>query len=238
MNAPETNATRPVVHIVDDDQGLCEGLQWLLESYGHRVAVAYSAEEFLQSYDRSQPGCLVLDIKMRGMSGLDLQARLASEGYTIPIIMITGHGDVSSAVRSMRDGAVTFLEKPVNHQVLLDSIREALELDARRRADLEQRATVAARLRSLTSRELEVMRHVVYGQPNKKTAATLGIREKTVEVHRKHMMQKMRVHSAMELLRVILETENMPDAPREPRVAEEPDPPIEDPTTEAPPDEA
>ena len=203
--------SEPKVFVVDDDEAMCGALQCLLESEGFPVVVYDSAEAFLQGYQAGQPGCLVLDVRMRGMSGLDLQARLAEQGLVIPIIITTGHGDVPMAVRAMRFGAMDFLEKPVNDRVLIACIRKALKEDARIRQELTQRGEVIARMKSLTPREREVMEHVLVGRANKQIAARLGISEKTVEVHRKHVMHKMDVHCAIELVRVVLETDQYRD---------------------------
>ncbi len=202
--------SEPKVFVVDDDEAMCEALQCLLESEGFPVIAYDSAEAFLQGYQPGQPGCLVLDVRMRGMSGLDLQAKLAEQGLVIPIIITTGHGDVPLAVRAMRFGAADFLEKPVNDRVLIACIRKALEHDAQIRRELKQRSEIIARIKSLTPREREVMEQVLTGRANKQIAAQLGISEKTVEVHRKHVMHKMGMHSAIELVRTVLETEIRP----------------------------
>ncbi|MEW6249155.1 MAG: response regulator transcription factor [Planctomycetota bacterium] len=195
----------PTVFVVDDDQALCESLQWLLESVGLAVRTFPSAEQFLAAYDPADPGCLVLDIRMPGMNGLDLQNRLGGRGITLPVIVITGHGDVPLAVRALRAGAVDFLEKPVHDQLLLQRIRAALERDAATRREQERRSGTAARLAHLTPREREVLELVVAGRANKQIAAELGVTQKTVEVHRKRVMQKMGVRSAVALTRLILE---------------------------------
>jgi two-component system response regulator FixJ len=194
--------TEPTVFVVDDDEAMCEALQWLLESAGLRVRTYDSAEAFLEHYQPGQPGCLVLDVRMRGMSGLELQSRLVQGGFGIPVIIITGHGDVPMAVRAVKSGAVDFLEKPVNDQVLLERIRHALELDARLQKVLRQRSDIAARLARLTQRERQVMDLVVACKMNKQIAAQLGVSEKTVEVHRRRAMRKLEVRSTAEFLRL------------------------------------
>ncbi len=194
----------PTVFVVDDDAALCEALQWLLESDGLRVQTHLSAEAFLAACPREQPGCLVLDVRMRGMSGLDLQLRLAEYGITLPVIMLSGHGDIPMAVRAVKAGAVDFLEKPVNAEVLLGRVRRALALDAKRRRERRARAELAARLESLTPRERDVLEMVLAGTPNKEIAAELGIGVKTVEAHRKQVMQKMGVRRAVELARAVM----------------------------------
>lgn len=192
------------VFVVDDDVALCESLAWLLETEAIPVRTFNSAESFLAAYRPNMPGCLVLDIRMPGMSGTDLQARLAETGVRIPIIMITGHGDVPTAVRSVKAGAVDFLEKPVDPQVLIERIRAAIASDHARRMEDESVADARARLKTLTRREAEVMECVVAGMPNKQIAATLNISEKTVEVHRKRVLQKMAAKNAVELAGSVL----------------------------------
>jgi len=204
------DATEPKVFVVDDDDALCDALQELLEAQGLLVEAYNSAESFLAACAPDRPGCLVLDVRMRGMSGIDLQSRLAAEGVAIPVIIITGHGDVPMAVRAVRNGAVDFLEKPVPDQLLLERVRQALALDAQRRCAAVEHGAAAARLRTLTPRQRQVMDHVLAGQANKQIAAAMGISVKTVEVHRKRVMQKMGVHGVVELMRVALQTQPAP----------------------------
>lgn len=194
----------PKVFVVDDDEAMCESVQWLLESEGLAAVTFDSAEAFLEAYTPTQPGCLVLDVRMRGMSGLDLHAKLVEEGIAIPVIIITGHGDVPMAVRAVKAGVVDFLEKPVHDQVLLEKIRQALERDAHTRRELEERRVAAEHLASLTPRERQVLELVVAGRANKQVAAQLRIAEKTVEVHRKRVMQKMEVHNVVDLVRAVM----------------------------------
>lgn len=195
---------QPIVFVVDDDEAMCESLQWLLESDGLTVRTFHSAEEFLSSYRPEQPGCLVLDVRMHGLSGLDLQSQLARRGAAIPVIIITGHGDVPMAVRAMKSGVADFLEKPVSDKVLLQRIHAALDLDRRQRESDRERREIRTAIEQLTAREREVLNLVVGGKANKQIAAELGIREKTVEVHRKHVMQKMSVHTVVDLVRIVL----------------------------------
>lgn len=193
------------VFVVDDDPAVREGLQWLLEADGLRVATYESAEAFLADYDPAAPGCLVLDMRMRGMDGLALQARLAEMSQRLPVIMLTAHGDIALAVRAVKAGAVDFLEKPVGDQVLLDGVHKALRLDQRlRAADADQQRT-RERLARLTPREREVLELILVGRSSKQIAANLDITEKTVEAHRGSIMQKMEVHSAVELARIVTE---------------------------------
>lgn len=191
------------VFVVDDDEAVCDALQSLLESEGLRAAVFRSADEFLTAYRPGQPGCLVLDVRMRGMSGLELQAKLVGEQLSIPIIIISGHGDIPMAVRALKAGALDFLEKPVDPRVLLARIRHALGVEKQWRRQREQRQDLAVRLARLTPRERVVMNMVVAGRPSKRIAAELGVTLKTVEAHRKQVLRKMGVSKAVELVRLV-----------------------------------
>ena len=197
----------PKVFVVDDDDALCDALREFLEAQGLPVEAYNSAEAFLAAGGPARPGCLVLDVRMRGMSGIELQGRLAADGFALPVIVITGHGDVPMAIRAVRNGAVDFLEKPVPDQLLLERIRHALALDAQRRLAAEERNAAAARLGTLTPRERQVMDHVLAGESNKQIAAALGISVKTVEAHRKRVMQKMGVHCVVDLMRAVTQSE-------------------------------
>ncbi|HUW83133.1 MAG TPA: response regulator FixJ [Phycisphaerae bacterium] len=190
------------VFVVDDDPAVRESLQWLIESVGLNVETYATAQEFLDAFDRDRPGCLVLDVRMPGISGLDLQDRLASQQVRIPVIIITGHADVPMAVRAMKAGVVDFIEKPFSDELLLDRIRAALELDARIRVNQSHRVEVGTYFAQLTPREREVMGLVVAGKSNKQIAAELGLSQKTVEVHRAHVMQKMQAESLAELVQM------------------------------------
>lgn len=190
------------VFVVDDDPAIRESLRWLIESVGLKVKVFTTANEFLKSYDPSLPGCLVLDIRMPGMSGLDLQNELAARNVSIPILIITGHAEVPVAVRAMKAGALDFIEKPFSDQLLLDRIRRAIEKDVEFRQANSERVGVAARLAQLTPREREVMDLVIAGKANKVIASELGLSPKTVEVHRAHVMKKMQVDSLADLVRL------------------------------------
>ncbi len=192
------------VFVVDDDQKVRASLQWLLESLKLRVRTYSSAREFLSEYDPVVSGCLVLDVRMPEISGLQLQAILAEERRFIPTILITGHGDIPMAVRAMRAGAVDFIEKPFNDQELVERIHECLEIDARCRQEAETRAKVMARFDSLTLREADVLEGIVSGKSNKAIAAELGISIKTVEVHRARVMSKMAANSVAELTAVCI----------------------------------
>lgn len=197
----------PTVFVVDDDEDFCEALRWLLESDGLAVEAHHSAESYLESFDPRRPGVLLLDVRMASMSGLELHRILIERGFGIPVIFLTGHGDVPMAVESVKRGAVDFLQKPVRDQVLIDRIRAAIDIDTRRRAAAEAQQEIRDRFATLTPREREVMKLIVAGHPNKRIAAMLCVSEKTIEVHRKHVMSKMGVHSAVELVRVVVAIE-------------------------------
>lgn len=195
-------AAELTVFVVDDDQAMRGSLQWLIESVGMRVETFDSAQTFLDSYYPGRAGCLLLDVRMPGMSGLELQAYLARHEIRIPVIIITGHGDVSMAVKAMKIGAVDFIEKPFDDEELLHSIRNALRHEEKQRELRARRADIAARLAELTPREHEVMSMVTDGKANREIAATLGVSSKTVEVHRARVMDKMRADSLAELVRM------------------------------------
>jgi RNA polymerase sigma factor (sigma-70 family) len=194
--------TDPTVFVVDDDAAVRESLQWLIKTAGLNVECYGTAQEFLDVYDKSRPGCLVLDVRMPGLSGLDLQEQLGALGMTLPVIIITGHGEVPLAVRAMKGGAIDFLEKPFSDQLLLDRIREAIAKDEQDRQEQARRAQAAERLALLTPREREVMAMVVDGKANKQIAASLQISQKTVEAHRAQVMRKMEAGSVAELVRL------------------------------------
>lgn len=193
------------VYIVDDDQAMRESLQWLIESDGMQVRTFDSADAFLQACSKDWGGCLLLDVRMPGMSGLDLQAYLHRRSICLPVIIITGHGDVAMAVRAMKAGALDFIEKPFNDEALLGSIRRALENDDRVRALRAARADIHARIQDLTPREREVMDRVTDGQSNREIAAALKVSAKTVEVHRARVMDKMHADSLAELVRMVMQ---------------------------------
>ena len=194
------------VFIVDDDAAFRDSLCWLLESAGHRVAAYPAAAAFLAAHDPHQPGCLVLDIRMPGMNGLELQDELQRRVIGIPIIFVTGHGDVPMAVSAIKKGAAEFIEKPFNDQTFLRLVEKALKLDAAQRREQARRMSVAARLEKLTVREREIMQFVIAGKMNKTIADELCISIKTVEAHRAKVMQKMGVGSVAKLVQIVLET--------------------------------
>jgi FixJ family two-component response regulator len=190
------------VFVVDDDAAMRDSLRWLIESVGLRVEAYATADDFLARWDPERPGCLVLDVRMPGMSGLDLQGELAQREVRLPTIVITGHADVPMAVRAVKAGALDFVQKPFSDQLLLDRIRQALDLDRRRRQARDARRDALRRRDLLTAREREVMDRIVAGKPNRKIAAELGLSPKTVEVHRAHVMEKMQVATLADLIRL------------------------------------
>ncbi|MDZ7804917.1 response regulator transcription factor [Thiohalophilus sp.] len=195
---------KPTIHVVDDDQAVRESIQWLIESVGLNIKTHGSANEFLDNYREDSLGCLILDVRMPGISGLDLQHILADRGIDLPIIFVTGHGDVPMAVRALKNGAVDFIEKPFNDQVLLDTIQSAVQ---KHRDRLKQRAeleNLQTRYDNLTTREQEVMDRVVTGKPNRDVGEELGISVKTVEVHRAKVMEKMQARSIADLVKMAM----------------------------------
>ena len=191
-----------IVFVVDDDAQVRESLKGLIRSVGLRVEVFASAQEFLRSKRPEVPSCLVLDVRLPGLSGLDLQKRTTDAGMEIPIVFITGHGDIPMSVRAMKAGAVEFLTKPFREQDLLDAIQQALERDRRARDQRAALEEVRQRFESLTQRERAVMTHVVAGLLNKQIGAELGTSETTVKMHRHQVMEKMGAGSVPELVRM------------------------------------
>ncbi|MHB1427550.1 MAG: response regulator transcription factor [Rhodocyclaceae bacterium] len=202
MNTPPEEC---VVHVVDDDPALRRSLRFLFESVGWQVRLHASAEEFLDvAAAPAQPTCLVLDIRMPAMSGLELQQALRERGIAMPILFMTGHADVSVAVQAMKWGAVDFIEKPYKDQAILDTVAAAMRRCDEALQEAQRRAAAGHALAALSPREQEVARLVAQGQPNKLIAATLGISEKTVHIHRQHVMEKAGISSAAELARLML----------------------------------
>jgi FixJ family two-component response regulator len=195
----------PQVYIVDDDEAVRSSLQWLMESVEIPTLAFASAREFIETCSPDVPGCLVLDIRMPGMSGLELQERLNGMGYTVPLIFITGHGDVQMAVRALKAGAFDFIEKPFNDQLLLDCVNHALHFDRKQRARLVDQEGMRRRVERLTPRESEVMALVVDGLSNRVIGDRLGVSQKTVEAHRAKVMEKMCATSLSELVRMVVQ---------------------------------
>ena len=198
---------KQTVFIVDDDEGVRDGLSLLLDTVGQPCELYSSAYEFLDSYEENKGGCLVLDIRMPRMTGLDLQEKLIEMGSQLPIIFITGHGDIPMAVDAMRRGAMDFIRKPFREQDLLDRINEALDVDSNSREQAFDRQLLSDKLASLSKRESQVFERVADGNMNKVIAADLGISERTVEVHRSQVMHKLGVRTLAQLVRVKIEAE-------------------------------
>ena len=211
--SPECNA---VIAVVDDDPSVRQGLQRLIRSVGWKAETFASAQEFLARPPTEAPSCLVLDLQLRDLSGLDLQKRMAEIGLETPIVFLTGHGNIPASVQAMKAGAVEFLTKPVDEQDLLRAIQEAIEHDRRTRQQHADMRQLRDRYESLTPREQEVMRQVVSGLLNKQIAAELRITEDTVKFHRGHIMRKMRADSLADLVRMA-ETLGIRPPPRSPQ---------------------
>ena len=200
-----TTALEPTVHVVDDDAAVRDSLLLLLRLKGYRAEGFASAEAFVQRVDARCRGCLLLDLRMPGKSGLELQAELAERGIALPIVVITAHGDVSAARTAFRAGAVDFLEKPLDETALFSAIATALERDREQRRVDDAAATLEARMARLTPREREVMRLVGDGRRNREIAAALGLSPRTVEIHKARMLEKLQVEGLPELLQLLRE---------------------------------
>ena len=198
----------PTVYIVDDDEAVRESLGLLLESVDQVSSGFDSATSFLGAYDDEMAGCIVLDIRMPGMNGMELQKKLNDVNSILPIIFVTGHGDVPMAVEAMQHGAVDFIQKPYREQDLLDKINQALNIDQQQRADLKEKQAIIKRIETLTPREKEVMAMMIDGNANKVIAIDLGISQRTVEIHRSRVMEKMSTHSLAHLVRMVLATKD------------------------------
>ncbi len=204
MTKPADKNTVPTVHVVDDDDAMRRALDTLFSTVGYQTAVFSRASEFLANFTTDSAGCLVLDIRMPDMSGLELQQHLNRMGSMLPVIFITGHGDVPMAVQAMKEGAFEFIQKPFRNQDLLDRINHALKQDAEFRNVVARRAEVLHRLESLTPRERQVMDMVVDGAANKVIAIDLDLSERTVEIHRAKVMEKMGARSVAHLVKLHL----------------------------------
>lgn len=196
------------VFVVDDDAGVRSAIRMLLKSVGLPTAPYASAREFLDSYDPAQPGCLILDIRMPGMSGMELQLELNQRGAMIPVIFISGHADIPMAVEAMQQGAFDFLQKPFRDQELIDRVQRALQRDAEHRNSLRGAHQIQKLLAQLTPREREVMDLLTQGKQNKVMAADLGLSQRTVEIHRAHVMEKMGARSVAQLVRMLMDVQN------------------------------
>jgi FixJ family two-component response regulator len=196
------NSAQPIVYLVDDDAAVLKAVSRLLRAAGLTVRAFSSPRRFLEQHDPSAPGCLVLDLAMPEVTGLELQQMLAAAGELLPIIFLTGRADVPASVRAMKQGAVDLLTKPVERTALLSAVTAALQKDRIARQAHDEIAEIKRRLSSLTPREYEVFEHVIAGRLNKQTAAEIGAAEKTIKVHRARVMEKMRVESVAELVRL------------------------------------
>lgn len=199
---PETT-----VFIVDDDQQVRDALELLMESVGLNVATFESAQVFLDAFDPDVPGCVITDIRMPGISGLELQRKLKEQKLHPPVIIITGHGDIPMAVDAMQEGALDFIEKPFNDQRLLDSVHRAIEKDAGQRGQATQIAEIRERMDTLTKRETQVMNLITQGKRNKTIADELHVSQSTVEAHRAKVMEKMQANTLSDLMRMVLSLE-------------------------------
>jgi FixJ family two-component response regulator len=197
----------PTVFVIDDDDAVRSSLRLLLKSYGLDAQLCASAEEFLANHDPDRPGCILLDVRMPGMSGIELQQQLNARGATIPIVFITGHGDVPMAVEAMQAGAFDFLQKPFDDNDLIARVQRAIEHNATQRARHHTRQDTRERLGTLTPRERDVLDLVVVGKANKVIAADLGLSQRTVEIHRARVMEKMDAASLAQLVRMVLDLE-------------------------------
>jgi len=203
-----TKDQQALVIVVDDDEAVRSSMKLLLKSVG-LPAVAYSsAQEFLENHDPQQPGCVVLDVRMPGMSGLELQQLLNLRGAIIPVIFITGHGDIPMAVEAMQHGAFDFLQKPFRDQDLLDRVQKALDKDRSNRVQLREKNRIHERRESLTPREREILDLMTRGKPNKVMAADLGVSQRTVEIHRARVMEKMGANSLAQLVRMVMDLDH------------------------------
>ena len=204
----------PTVHVVDDDRDMRDSLRWLMGTVGLRVETYISADDFFARFDPGEgPGCLVFDVRMPGVSGLDLYERLVDLGGALPVIFVTAYADVPMAIRAMRSGAVEFVEKPFNRQTLLERVQRAVREDADRRRRLADRAAIEARFRRLTDKEREVLDLVKQGLPNKAIAAQLAITPRAVEMRRSGLMKKLGVRSLAELLKLAFDHDVAADRP-------------------------
>ena len=204
MTVQKDPKRKQVVYIVDDDDGMRRALTVLTTTVGYQPVAFAKASEFLAKYDPNQPGCLVLDVRMPEMSGLEVQQHLNKAGSMLPVILVSGHGDIPMAVQAMKDGAFDFLQKPFRDQELIDRINGALKLDAQNRESVDRLADLKGRHESLTPREREVLALVVDGKANKVIAIDLGLSERTVEIHRANVMEKMGARSVAHLVKMHL----------------------------------
>ena len=200
------------VYVVEDDEAVRDSLELLLKSDGKPVKTYESATAFLKDYSDKMAGCIVLDIRMPGMDGMELQKKLNEKHSILPIIFVTGHGDVPMAVDAMKEGAVDFIQKPYREKALLEKIEAALTEDLEQRKALDEKQEIIRRIKSLTPREHEIMDRMIAGQANKVIAIELEISQRTVEIHRSRVMHKMGTHSLAHLVRMVLSVKDLIDA--------------------------
>jgi two-component system, LuxR family, response regulator FixJ len=196
--------SQQIVYVVEDDEAVRDSLEMMLVSMEYKVETFPTANAFLDEYNESMAGCIVLDIRMPGMDGMELQKALNSKNSILPIIFVTGHGDVPMAVEAMQQGAIDFIQKPYREQELLEKIKSALELDAEQQSSLIEKKEIQHKLEELTPREQEIMDMMIDGHANKVIAIDLGISQRTVEIHRSRVMHKMGTHSLAHLVRMIM----------------------------------
>ncbi|QUD87527.1 response regulator FixJ [Phenylobacterium montanum] len=197
-------SNEPVVHVIDDDEAVRDSLAFLLDAAGMKSRTYESADAFVARLDQAEPGCVVTDVRMPGMSGVDLVRHLTAAGSSLPVVVITGHGDVSLAVEAMKGGAIDFIEKPFDDDTILSALKGALSGSQDRQVRADEKAVIAQRLAQLSTRERQVLNGVVLGKPNKIVAFELGISPRTVEVYRANLMTKMQAQSLSELVRMAL----------------------------------
>ena len=204
MNKASHPAAASTAYVVDDDEAIRTLWRWLMESNGIPVRTFATAVEFIECYEQNAPGCLVLDLRLPGMSGLELQEHLKQRGVEIPIVFVTGHGDIATAVTAIKGGAVDFIQKPFSYREVLSIIEKAFQRDAGNREKRARQALIASRIAALTERERDVLQRVIEGKQNKVIAGELDISVKTVEFHRSRLMEKMGVDSVAELVQLTL----------------------------------
>lgn len=193
---------KQIVFIVDDDVAVCESLKLMLDTIGISTSIFHNAADFLNNYC-NESGCVVLDVRMPGMSGIELQSKMRAHDIYIPVIIITGHGDISMAVEAVKAGALDFIEKPFRNQVLLDAIQKALALDRDLRGSRTKKGDAKSKVLKLTNREKEIMRKLIEGKPNKVIGMELGISTKTVDFHRLNILDKMGANNVVELVKIV-----------------------------------
>jgi FixJ family two-component response regulator len=211
FSTPFMTDAAPIVYIVDDDKGMRTSLAWLLESVGIASQGFVSAADFLQAFDADVPACLVLDVRMPGASGFDVQEELNRRGATLPIIFVSGHGDIPMSVKALQQGAIDFVEKPYHSQQMLERIQRALKLASQRHAKAMHQRELRERLHTLTAREKEVLRGLIEGKPSKVISNELSISVKTVDVHRASIKEKLGAQSVATLVRDVLQVWSAPD---------------------------